>query len=116
METLSLIAGASLIGVNVHALAALVTGLRARDAAVVSRLSRRCAWSAGGFVLLSAAGLGLALLDDAPHGDDPASRATRLAMVISESMNMAAFAVLGSALPLAAAGILAGYCARLTRA
>ena len=41
MVSLSFITGGALIGVNVHALAALVMGLRRREAASVSNLSRR---------------------------------------------------------------------------
>jgi len=116
MEPLSFLVGASLVGVNVHALAALVAGLRSRDPVAVAKLSRRCVLSAGGFALLTATVLGASLRHELPGEDDPASRATRLAMGLSVGMNIAAFALVGCVLPLAAAAVLAAYRKRLTRA
>ena len=107
MQVLSWLTGAVALGINVHAGAALVLGLRSRDAAVIARHARRCAWSAAGFVLLAALGLAASVItsDELP-GDDPSQRASRLAMSISEVMNCTAFTVLVALLPLIAAAVL----------
>ena len=107
MQVLSSLTGAVALGINAHAVSALVRGLLSRDAATVARHARRCAWSAAGFVLLAAVGLAASVVtNDEFRGDDPAQRASRLAMSISEAMNCTAFTVLAVSLPLVAAAVL----------
>lgn len=107
MQILSSLTGVVALGINVHAVAALVLGIRSRDAVALARHARRCAWSAAGFVLLSAVGLAASVItNDEFRGDDPARRAARLAMSISEGMNCTAFTVLAVSLPLVAAAVL----------
>ena len=107
MQILSSLTEAVALGINVHAVAALVLGLLSRDAAIIARHARRCAWSAAGFVLLAAVGLAAsALTNDEFRGGDSAQRASRLAMSISEVMNCTAFTVVAVSLPLVAAAVL----------
>jgi|SRR5580704_5635804 hypothetical protein len=98
---------AAALGINVHALVALVRGMRARDAATIARHARRCGWSIAGVVLLLAAGLAATFLtNDIYRSDGPEARATRLAMMISELMNCVAFIVILALLPSIAAAVL----------
>lgn len=107
MEILSWLTSAVALGINAHAVAALVIGIRARDAPIVARYARRCAWSAACFAGLMGIGLAASFLtNDAYQGDSPTERASRLAMLISEVINTTAFAVLVSLLPLIAAAVL----------
>ncbi len=102
MEIFPSLLGVAAIGINTHAIAALVLGLRARDAPSIARHARRCLWSAGGLTAFAFAGLGASMLtNDAYRGDDPTARASRVAMTISEAMNVTAFAVMVVLLPLA---------------
>lgn len=98
--------GAVVLGVNVHAMVALVLGLRAHDATAIARHARRCVWSTAGAVLICGVAPVAVAIAEAPRGDLPEERATRLAMVISEAMNAAAFAVAVVLLPVVAAGVL----------
>ena len=59
-----------------------------------------------GFALLTAVGLVASVVTNAPQGDDPTARATRIAMLISDIMNTVAFTVLVVLLPLIVAVVL----------
>lgn len=105
MEILPAIVGAASLGVNVHAIVALVRGLRASNAADVKRHARRCAWSVAGCVLLMGGATAASLLS-APSGGKPEERASQVAMAISDAMNSAAFTLFVVLLPAAAAVLL----------
>jgi len=106
MEFFGTLTGAAALGINVHAALALFLGMRSRDAAVIARYARRCAWSAAGFAALSAIEIAAPFFASAPRSDNPTERATRLAMAISESMNCGALLVPTVLLPLVAAVVL----------
>lgn len=95
---------AAAVGVNLHAVTALVLS-RDKPAPVVRRWARRSAWLAGAFVVL----WGIVIVSlvrsgtSATGAADPAMRAAELARQISEGINCAAFGVLGSMLPVVVA-------------
>ena len=104
---LPLFVGVAALGITAHAVGALVTGLRARDAPSISRPARRCAWSVAAFVLFSGVMVAVsAITDDEHRGDAPEDRAARLALLVSEVMNTTAFVVVVSLLPLLVAAVL----------
>jgi hypothetical protein len=100
MQLFSWVMGVAALGINLHALVALVRGLRADDVARIARLSRRVGWMAAGFVLLLGVGLaGSILTRDAQPGGEPSDQATRFARNISETVNTIAFGVFAVVLP-----------------
>jgi hypothetical protein len=107
MQVLSWLIGILALGINAHAVVALVRGLRARDAAAVTRQARRCGWSVAAFIVVMGAGLAASTLTrGALRGDGPSARAERIASTIAELLNCAAFTVLGTSLPGVAAAVL----------
>jgi hypothetical protein len=107
MQIMTWLTGAAALGINLHALVALVRGLRASDMTVVARHARRRGWSAAGFALLLGAGLADTILTNrARQGDEPTADATRLATDISHAMNTTAFGVMAVVLPCIVAAVL----------
>jgi predicted sugar kinase len=116
MEILSLLLTVVAVGSNLHAVAALVLGVRAKDAADVARHARRCGWSAAATTLLALGGFALAFaIGGVPRGEDPVDRASHLAALISETINCAAFALLAALLPVVVAVVLTRRAARRAR-
>lgn len=115
MHVLIWILAAVLAGVNLHALLALGAALAARPAGAPRQRvwAIRCAVSGVAAFAFSVVVCGVSVLDAFAVKDiEPSERATHLAMGISNVMNSIAFGVLGLALPILAALVLAGLARR----
>lgn len=88
---------AAAVGLNLHAVSAIVLS-RGKPLPVVHRWARRSGWLVGGFLGLSGVVIALAVRGGA-DATDPSMRAEQLARQISEGVNCAAVSVLGSVLP-----------------
>ncbi|MFT3775196.1 MAG: hypothetical protein QM820_58355 [Minicystis sp.] len=107
MAFVSWLVGAVALAVDIHAVVALIAGLRADEAPVVAKHARRCMWSEPALVVMAFVGVATTILTAKPLPSDPtADRAARLAMVISEIVNTLAFTVVGALLPVIAAVVL----------
>ncbi len=108
MQTiLSWLTGAVALGVNVHALVALVRGMRERDVATIARYARRCGWSVAGLVAVVGAGLAVSTFaNGAPADERPEDHAARLASTVAMAINGVGFTVVGVLLPSVAALML----------
>jgi hypothetical protein len=100
MSWLGWIHTAAAVGINLHAVAALVLS-RGKPLPVVRRWARRSGWLVGGFLGLSGVVVALVVRGGASamESADPSMRAAQLGRQISEVMNCAALVVLVSTLP-----------------
>jgi hypothetical protein len=107
MPLRSWLVGVLALAANVHAVVALVLGLRSRDADVMARYARRCVSSIAGFALLGCGTSAASLVIRVSGGPvEPSRKATILASGISELMNCSALVVVVGALSFIAAYVL----------
>jgi hypothetical protein len=100
MDWLGWIHTVAAVGLNLHAVAALVLS-RGKATSVVRRWAQRSGWLVLAFFGLSGVVLGLVVRGGASavESADPSVRATQFARQISEGINCAAIIVLASVLP-----------------
>lgn len=101
------------VGLNLHAVAALVLS-RGEPAPVVSRWARRSGWLAAAFVLLTCGAFVLLTWSgvSAVHDADPSMRAMEFARMISNGINCVFVGSTGALLPV----VVALWLARKARA
>jgi hypothetical protein len=104
MNLLMALRTSAVIGVNLHAILALVLA-RGKAAPALPPLARRSALLAFGFIVLSGVlcALSVQQVTRGANSGDPVAFAGMLARQISEGINCAAFSALGALLPVFAA-------------
>ena len=101
MSWLGWIHTAAAVGLNLHAVAALVLARGTTSAPVARRWARRSGWLVLAYLVLSGVVVALVVRGGASAAEpaDPSMHASQLAQQISEGINCAAVFVLGSVLP-----------------
>jgi hypothetical protein len=105
---LSWLVGTVALAINVRAVAALILGLRSRDADVMDRYAGRCVWSVVGLVLLvcGSTAAGSFLMAPLHRLVDPNEKATLLLKALNEQMNCVAFVAVAAIFPSGVALVL----------